>query len=199
MDRRIIAVDIDEVLLPHFQDLMTWYNATYGTSLTLADNGSDDLAKWGTETDEQAIRQVQVFFQDKAFLEAQPFAEAKRALLRLQREHELVVVTARDTIIETVTRDWLQEHFAEVFRDIHFTARYSLEGKRRTKTDVLREIGAAYLIDDSPDNILPAVDAGLTGILFGDYPWSRAETMPAGVIRCKDWRAVEDYFDGRDR
>ncbi|HSX43078.1 MAG TPA: hypothetical protein VLF59_03245 [Candidatus Saccharimonadales bacterium] len=196
MSKPIIAVDIDEVLLPHFQDLMTWHNVTYGTSLTLADNGSKDISKWGAASYEDAIRRVHAFFKDEMFLSQQPFGEARQVLGWLDSCYDLVIVTARDTIIEAVTRDWLDEHFADLFKGVHFTAQYNLEGKSRTKAEALHEIGASYLIDDSPSNILPALEAGLWCVLFGDYPWNQLEPLPEGVVRCKDWDAVKEYFDG---
>jgi uncharacterized HAD superfamily protein len=194
--RSLIAIDIDDVLLPHFADLIAWHNRTYGTQLTLADNGSEDLEKWGAESVEQAIRRVQAYFETEEFAQAQPFAEAREVLVRLAERYELVVITARDTVVEALTRDWLERHFSAIFREAHFTAKYSLEGKRRHKADVLREIGAAYLIDDALENIYAAGEAGVQAVLFGNYPWNQADLLPDGVVRCVDWAAVEEYFDG---
>ena len=196
MNKPIIAVDIDDVLVPHFQDLITWHNQTYGTKLSLSDNGNEDLTVWGADTGEAAVKRVHQFFDSQAFLDARPFLEAKASLGLLGAQFDLVVVTARDTIIEKVTRDWLAEHFTDMFEGAHFTSKYSLEGKRRQKSEVLKEVKAEYLIDDSLDNILAAVQVGLQGVLFGDYPWNRGE-VPLGVVRCKDWPAVVEYF--RDR
>lgn len=193
----IIAVDIDDVLLPHFQDLINWYNRTYGTKVTLADNNGTDPRPWGTDTDEEAIRRVHHYFETAEFRDALPFTEAKEVLFRLSGHYRLIVISARDSLIEEMTRDWLKRHFSELVHDAHFTARYSLEGKKREKGDVCREVGAAYLIDDSLDNALSAAAAGVDTLLFGTYPWNEAATLPPKVIRCADWPAVEEYFDAQ--
>jgi len=197
MSKPIIAVDVDEVLVPHFEDLITWYNKTYGTTLTLNDNYNPDVRVWGAKSDEEAIRNVQRFFESPEFTDAQPFTEAKAVLARLSQRFRLIVVTARDTMIEEMTREWLNHHFADLIEDAHFTAKYTLEGTRKSKADVCRKIGAEYLIDDSADNVVAVAKIGIQGLLFGVYPWGEVAELPAGVTRCKDWAAVEAYFDGR--
>jgi len=197
MSKPIIAVDIDEVLVPHFQDLIDWYNSQYGTRLTLHDIHASDTTNWGNASFEETVRRVHGFYETDSFKHVQPFAEAKPVLLVLSERYSLVIVTARDTIIEKMTRDWLALHFQDFFGEAHFTAQYSLEGKGRSKAEVCKEINAAYLIDDDPKNILAACEQGVRGILFGDYPWSKSKKLPGGVTRCHDWAAVQEYFNGR--
>jgi len=190
----IIAVDIDEVLMPHFQDLADYYNRLYGTQLTLADNHPKDTKNWGTDSFEVAVRRVQKFFETDEFKNSQPFEEAKEATRLLAEHYTLVVITSRDTLIEEVTRDWLNRHFAELFQDAHFTSLYNLEGKSTSKAAVSQAIKADYLIDDGFDHILEASRIGVRGLLFGDYPWNGHQELPPGVVRVKDWDAVLAYF-----
>lgn len=201
MKKPIIAVDVDDTLVPHFQDLIDWYNQEYGTRVELADyrSGPENIYKWGTTDFETAIRQVTRFYDTPAFQDAKPHKQAVEVLEALSLSYDLIVVTARDTIIEEATHQLLKEHFVGLFGQVHFTAFYSLEGKARTKGEVCREAGAAYLIDDTAENCIEAVEAGCKAILFGDYPWSNRVELPAGVIRCLDWPAVEEYFNGLSR
>ncbi len=189
-----IAIDIDDVLLPHFQDLITYYNRLYGTSLTLEDNNSQDPANWGTDSREEAIRRVQKFFDTDEFINSQPFSEAKEAVAELARSFKLIIITARYTVIEETTRNWLSRHFSEIFQEIHFTSMYSLDGKERTKADVCKEAKANWLVDDSYEHIIGASKVGVNGILFGDYPWNQHNDLPKNVTRAKDWDEVLDYF-----
>lgn len=193
----IIAIDIDEVLTPHFQDLIDWYNRKYKTKLTLKHNHPTDPRPWGTDDINVAIRRVHGYYETPQFLNSQPYEEAIRALRHLSRDYSLVVITARDTIIEKVTRDWLDEHFGELISEAHFTARYSLMGKVRTKVSVCLEIGAEYLIDDGLENVIEASAAGIKVLLYGDYPWNETKELPPNVTRVKDWQEVLEYFDGR--
>ena len=110
-----------------------------------------------------------------------------------------MVVTARDTILERVTRDWLKKHFGELFADAHFTARYSLDGKSQTKTAVCLAIGAGYLVDDALDLSIDAAKAGIKVLLFGDYPWNQTKKLPRGIARVKNWQEVLEYFNAASR
>ena len=198
MKRKIVAVDVDDVLVPHFQDLVDWYNQTYGTKLTLAHNGRGDPKPWGAETVEEAIKRVGGFFDSNLFKDAKPFKEAVAAVNKLSKRFDLVVITARDTPIEAMTRDWLDKHFKDYFREAHFTARYNLDKKSSSKASVCASISASYLIDDTPNNLIESLEVGVKGLLFGDYPWSHTvKALPASIVRVKDWPAVLRYFDAQ--
>lgn len=191
----VIAVDIDEVLTPHFQSLIDWYNKKYKTKLTLAHNHPTDPRPWGTDDIHVAIKRVHGFFDTPDFLNSQPYEEAVEALSKLSQKYNLVVITARDTIIEKVTREWLDEHFTELIDEAHFTARFSLEGKSQTKTSVGLAINAQYLIDDALDHCEDAARTGIAALLFGDYPWNQADELPKGVTRVKNWQEVLEFFE----
>lgn len=193
-NRPTIAVDIDEVLMPHFIDLITWYNKEYGTSLTLEDNHPTEPDNWGTSDINVAIKRVHGFFDTPEFLNSQPYEEAITSLRILSKNYRLVVVTARDTIIEKVTRDWLNKHFKDLISDAHFAARYSLEGKAQTKTAIASTIKAGYLIDDALDHCEDAAKSGMRALLYGDYPWNQTNKLPKGVTRVKNWQEVLEYF-----
>ena len=120
MKKPIIAVDVDDVLVPHFQDLIDWYNHEYGTKLALTDQYSHNLEVWGATSDEQAIRRVHRFFNTPEFLNARTYAKALQAVRTLADDFELMVITARDTIIQSVTQDWLDKHFTDLFKAAHF-------------------------------------------------------------------------------
>lgn len=197
MKKSTIAVDIDEVLLPHFKDLILWYNSNFGTKLTEQDNHPTSLANWGTDSMEVAVKRVHRFYLTSEFRDAKPFPEAVAVLKKLVNDYEIIVVTARDTPFEQLTNDWLADHFEELFNSIHFTRQYSLEGKRREKSEVLLEQSVDFFIDDSLDNINKAAALGIESLLFGNYAWNQAINLSENVTRCKDWGAVEEYFAER--
>jgi len=191
----VIAVDIDDVLVPHAESFIRMFNEKYGTQLTLADNHSVDPRVFGVETIEEAVRRVQSLIHTPEFLAGEPTEEAVEALRKLSENYNLAVVTARDTIIEKVTRDWLDEYFSEIVNEAHFTARYNLEGKSRPKAEVCQEIGAIALIDDSPVNAIEVARSGTKVLLFGDYPWNQKYEQVPGITRVKNWQEVLEYFD----
>ena len=189
-----IAIDIDEVLLPHFQDVITYYNNMYGTKLTLADNHAGVIANWNAESREEAIRRVQKFFDTDDFKNSKPFEEAKEAVKILSTGYRLIVVTGRDTIVRETTNNWLNQHFKDLFDEVHFTNMYSLDGNARTKLSVCKNAGVNWLIDDSYDHIAEAASGGIGGILFGEYPWNVNRSLPDNVARAKNWQAVLEHF-----
>lgn len=194
MTRKVVAIDIDDTLLEHFRVLMDWYNSRYGTHLTLTDYHSDDVSAWGVRRGEDAIRRVHQFFDSPEHIAAEPFPDAQRALAEIARNHDLVIVTARDTIQEEFTHTWLERHFSGLYREVHFTATYSLEGKSRSKLDVCQKIGVDYIIDDKLDTCMEMHQAGITAILFGNYPWNQTNLLPEGMMRCGNWDEVRKYF-----
>jgi len=194
-NKPIIAVDVDDVLVPHFQDLIDWYNHEYGTKLALTDQYSHNLDVWGATSNEQAIRRVHRFFETPEFLQAKPYVEAVQAIRKLSEAYELAVITARDTIIQSVTQDWLDRHFTDLFKAAHFTSQFSLEGKARSKVDVCNDIGAAFLIDDTFATCAAVAEKGMVGLLFGEYRWNEGVELTERVVRVKDWAAVLEYFN----
>lgn len=84
-------------------------------------------------------------FQDG--LELVPGAQA--ALQRLSKHYRLVVVTSRQFVIENETHAWLDRHFPGVFSAVVFGNHYGLQGEKRSKPDLCRDLNAEILIDDS--------------------------------------------------
>lgn len=197
MKKPIIAIDIDDTLYEHFGALAQWYNKLYGTQLTLANNhpkGEGELEAWKVDSIEEAVRRVHGFYETVEHKEAVPYDEAVAVMPELAKKFQIVIVTARDTILEEFTHQWLKKHFAGLYDEVHFTSFYSLEGKSRSKQEVLEQVGASYLIDDSLPNCQAAIAAGAVAILFGDYPWNATEDVPAGATRCRNWNEIARYF-----
>jgi glycerol uptake facilitator-like aquaporin len=59
------------------------------------------------------------------------------------------------------------------------------------------KLGASWLIDDNPEHCLSAIAHGIETVLFGEYGWHF--NAPEHLTRCKDWRAVLEYFDAVER
>jgi uncharacterized HAD superfamily protein len=196
-NKPIIAVDIDDVLVPHAQKLIDWYNQEYGTKLTLSHHHTKDPKPWGTQSVEEAIRRVRNYVNSGVLFKHQPVTESIEALKKLSEDYGLVIITGRDLIIEAGTRDWIKKHYPGLFESVHFSALYSLEGKARSKVEICKMTNASYLIDDSLDQALEVPQIGTTVLLFGDYPWNETDKPLPGVVRVANWQEVVEYFDGR--
>jgi 5'(3')-deoxyribonucleotidase len=126
--------------------------------------------------------------------------KAKPVLSRLSKDYRLVVLTSRVKSIEKDTRDWIDEHFENIFDDIHFAGFYdelTHSSHLYTKDEISQQIGADYLVDDQLKHCIAAAGVGITSLLFGEYSWNKAKNLPEGVKRVKNWEEIEEYFAKR--
>jgi 5'(3')-deoxyribonucleotidase len=190
----VIAVDIDEVLAHHNRGLARFHNAHYGTDHTEHDYVSDYWGIIWRVDSAEAERRAMRFHDERWHRRFEPIAGARESLDVLATRHRLVVVTVRRRSIVDDTHDWLDEFFPGIFADVRFVGHW--EGPTGSKAAVCREIGATHLIDDSLSHCTRAGAAGVTALLFGEYPWNAADSLPPGVVRVRDWPAVLSYFEG---
>lgn len=90
-------------------------------------------------------------------------------------------------------------HASGIFSGIHFVGMWDSnnvnDALKMTKTEVCRQIGADYLVDDQIKHCVSAAEAGIQTLLFGDYAWNKLDTIPANLTKVKDWQEVKAYFD----
>lgn len=191
--KRIIAVDVDDVLLDSAWHIINYYNETHGTDIQLQDMYSRDTTVWGVSDIDIAIRRVDVYLTSEAYTNLAPMPEAVRAISRLSSAHELHVVTGRGDFIAEPTRQWLRRHFADAFQTVEFTnfiRPSDGQVKSRPKADVCSQIGADMLIDDHLHHAQAVAAAGM-GVILLDRPWNQSETLPTGVTRVGSWPEIE--------
>lgn len=168
----------------------------WGTRLTVEDYDERWTELWKVAHEETEKRALE-FHTSGVVSRYKHHAAAKPVLARLKKKYGLVIVTSRRRLIEKETRDWLAQHFQNLFDDIHFAGMWDAPGRHRyriTKAEVIRQVGADYLIDDQPKHCVAAAEAGIQALLFGHYPWNKVRKLPANVTRVKDWSAVGEYF-----
>ncbi len=193
MAKPVIAVDIDEVLSPFVSGLVPWHNSQYGTALQFADFNTYQFDKvWGGDRD-AAIAKSAYYFENRD--PTLPLADAARVLKRLQQNYELIVVTSRMLQHKTQTESWIREHFPNTFAAVLLCNHWSKDnGPAIKKSTACLAHNVQYLIDDLPHYVEDAVSEGISGLLFGDYPWNQAAPNHPKINRVADWQAVEQYF-----
>ena len=193
--RQIIAVDVDDVLAHHAEDLLRWGNKKYGTNFTI-DEYTDHWAEIWSLTRDEIEEMALLFHQSGSHRKFKPHKDALEVLTVLKKSYDLVVVTARRREIIKDSQEWLDEHYPDIFKDVRFVPIW--EGDRTaTKAAICLEIGAAYLIDDLPKHCNLAAEAGVKCLLFGDYTWSRYEKLHQNVHKVADWQEVKEFFDAK--
>lgn len=189
-----IAIDLDDVLAPTGVALIDHYNDCTGRQLPYGDTTTYDYWRGQGVSDPEAVVIVQDY-ELAGYPGLKPFPEADIGLHRLASDgFDLAIVTARPERFRHITEAWVSRYFSGVFSDIVMT------GNKYTSTTHVPEhvacaaMGALALIDDQPKHIAGVVDAGITGILFGEYPW-QPNDAPKGALRARDWNDVSNHLN----
>lgn len=191
--RQTVAVDIDDVLVPHGDVLIEHLNRKFRSSVNIEGFYSLDELMIAYERSKDEIRQkIHDFLESDEFAAIEPVEESVDALASLKPYYKLMIVTARPGITHRMTEQWLRSHFPEVFSGVHFANTDYSWGtlKGVSKQNICQVIAADYLIDDSLKHIEEVTSCGMKGILFGDYHWNQADDLPERAVRASDWSEV---------
>ncbi|MEX0749119.1 MAG: hypothetical protein WD467_01470 [Candidatus Saccharimonadales bacterium] len=191
--RTTIAVDVDDVLVPHGEVLIDHLNRMFSAQVSMEGFYSlDELMDSFGKTKGEIQQQIHDFLESDEFAAIAPVEEAVAALDQLKRRYDLTVVTARPGITHNMTQRWLQQHFPDTFQDVYFSNFDHEWGtvKNVSKRNVCEAIAAEYLIDDSLKHITEVVECGMRGILFGDYHWNQTDRLPPHTVRADNWDDV---------
>ncbi len=197
MSRETIAVDIDEVLFPMAELFLEYHNEMHGTNFSVSDMKSYYVEELTGETEEEMLAKIEAFISTDAYKQSGPMHEAVDVITSLNKQYDLVLVTARDPFYRGSTEEFIGKHFPGMFRELYYTHTLDQPEVRIPKYVLCQQVGAIALIDDSLKNPTQCAEHGIPSVVFGDYPWNQADELPPGVTRCKDWAAVLEYFDGR--
>jgi len=194
----VIAIDVDDVLAQHAESFIEYSNQKWGTSLTLDDYDEHWAKVWQVDIAE-ALRRRDEFVSSKVHDNFIAHTDSDTALKSLAERFELRIVTSRLLSMKEGTLEWIKQTYPGVFSEdhIHFAGIWDkLESNSHamTKTDVLKQIGASYLIDDQLKHCYAASEAGVQAILFGNYGWNQVSDLPKDITRCRDWAAILEYF-----
>lgn len=185
----VLAIDVDEVLAAFLPALCSFHNDTYGSQLSIQDFHSYNFHEvWGG-TSEEAKTKMNTFFASDYFKNITPIAGAFETMTRLYRYFELHIVTSRSFNIETMTREWIDEHFPGLFTALHFGNHYGVSGLIRSKPEMCADINALLLIDDSSLYASQCAAANVNVVLFGNYAWNRMLVAESAhlIRRAQDW------------
>ena len=187
--KKVIAVDIDEVLADFISYFVYFHNLMYKTN-----TGKEDVKKYylhevfQTDREEMTIR----YLEFKALHLIERLKPVKGSLSGIKelvkRGFEPHLVTARPQVIEKETLKWLDFHFKGIELPVHFTHK-AQGGPQKKKSAICREIGAKILIDDHVDNALDCA-ANAIKVYLLDAPWNQRESLPGGIIRVKSWKEI---------
>ena len=114
---------------------------------------------------------------DEQILAAQPYPGAVEVVRAWHEAGHFIHITShRHDGAHSATARWL-ERIGLPYDDLHCSA---------DKLSRCREIGIEVLIDDSPVNLLGAVDAGIAAATLS-HPWNREICEEEDIVCAGDW------------
>lgn len=195
MRRLRIAVDVDDVLAENAAGIVAFSNQRWGTNLTVDDYDEHWAKMWQVDNAEVERRTAEIV---STSLSAgyEHIGGALEVLERLAQHHHLMIATSRCLQVKGDTIAWIDEHFPGIFAStaVYFSGIWdelTNDSHRATKAELMTQINADVLIDDQLKHCQAVAAHGRNALLFGDYAWNQAATLPAGVVRCANWYEVE--------
>lgn len=199
MSRKVIAIDVDDVLADSTEALRLEVNKRRGVELS-SEHYKVPGEYWGYyervwHDNDVRITMAELnpqMVHDQSHVLA--YNQAFEVLTGLSERYELVVVTAREPSWETATHRWLNQEFPGLFSQVLFAGgKTGLRNK--SKGQLCVDVGASFLIDDNVEQAKTALERNLEVILFGTYGWH--QNIPANIVRCNNWIEVKEYFDAQ--
>ncbi|MBU1092444.1 hypothetical protein KJ836_02125 [Patescibacteria group bacterium] len=190
-----IAVDLDDVLASFIAEFLKWYNPQHGTNWQFKDVVDYHWPNFMHITVEQAIRDVHDFCLTSGYANLPIMPGAQEFIQKLNRYHELYIITARQHVAEEITYDWLDKYFPSIFKKVVFANHYSMDGSpAKSKGELCYQLGCKVLIDDDSRHIRSVAEKGIKTILI-DKPWNQSQELPVGAIRAYNWDDVVQFVN----
>jgi uncharacterized HAD superfamily protein len=193
--KKVIAVDVDEVLAPFMEKLVIYYNLKFPEKKIAFEHYTTYHVweVWGMPPQE-GVKLVDEFFESDLFKEHIPIVGSRDVLRRLAKDYELVVVTSRHATLEGVTQKFLDTCYPGLFSRALFGNHFGA-GKKVSKPDMCQQVKAVLLIDDQFDYARQCAERGMKSILFGDYPWNAKVQLHDNMKRVNNWFEVEEAIE----
>lgn len=184
--RPILAFDFDDVLMSFQNGFITFHNRMYGTAIAYEDVVSYDATAYQCNF-ETFTERVHVFYKSPDHGEVMPTLGSIEALKSLKDRYLLDIITSRPEAVRECTHAWIDRFFPNTFRTFHFTNGFgaSQNTRKRLKSEVCAEIGAAVLVEDALGHATDVSEKGIP-VLLPDRPWNQGP-LPTGVTRVHSW------------
>lgn len=190
MPELTLTADLDDVTFSFNAAFLPYANRHFGTSYTIEDIKSYELANlWGVSVEE--IRSlVYEFYHTEEHMRIRPVPGAVKALSLLAQYARIVELTSRPHMVEQITLDLIDMHFPKgVISDVMFLTHFHgpIENRgTKSKGEACKEIGAIAHIDDHTSHVHDIDAHGVVPLLFTQN-WNRRDPIPADAIRVNGW------------
>ena len=192
MTRKLIGIDLDDILLDFNTAIAEWHNLKYASSYTRATCFSFDLKNVWKCSQEEANERIVEFYNSEFHPKALPVPGSVEAIKKLKQNNNLVIITSKPEYLREQTEIWLKKYFPNSFQSVHFTDSFHRNGSKRAKADVCDKLGVEVYIEDSIENA-KAIVAPRREVLLFSTPWNQ-EITPLGTTRINSWAEIADRY-----
>ncbi|CAO3637274.1 unnamed protein product [Cunninghamella blakesleeana] len=201
--KKMIAIEVDQILVNTIDTLISWHNEHYDTELTIKDISTRDMSRLFGGSKEEGCLKLREFYESDQFKNMEPIKmdSAWGALEVLQtlkkRKWSLVIVTSRPQFTSDITQKFIDRHFPGLFDDIYYCNQGlsvvdQLDYVPKPIPTLCQEIGAEFLIDDTLDHCLDcSVLIDMTLLLYdhqGKYTYNHL--LPTNKRRKNERRTL---------
>ena len=178
-----IAIDIDSTLHHYWDDLADAARRRFGVSLPYEHQVTWQIDQLRPEQLKACIAETHA---DDTVLAAEPYPGAVEVVRRWHEAgHWIHITSHRSTSAHGATARWL-ENIGLPYDDLHCSY---------DKITRARELGIDILVDDSPVNLVGALEAGIVGATIV-HPWNRELVEEEDVVAADDWPELERKLQG---
>jgi FMN phosphatase YigB (HAD superfamily) len=173
-----IAIDIDSTLHPYWESLDRAARRRFGVSLPYEHQVTWEISQLRPEQLRACIAETHA---DDNVLAAKPYPGAVEVVRRWHEAgHWIHITSHRATGAHGATERWL-EQIGLPYHDLHCSY---------DKISRAKELGIGLLVDDSPVNLLDALEAGIQGATLV-HPWNRDLIEEEDIVAAADWPELE--------
>jgi uncharacterized HAD superfamily protein len=178
-----IAIDIDSTLHHYWDDFAAAAKRRFGVSLAYEHQVTWGISQLKPEQLKVCIAETHC---DATVMRAKPYPGAVAAVTRWREQgHWIHVTSHRPTTAHDATARWLKS-IELPYDDLYCSY---------DKISHAKEIGIGLLIDDSPVNLLRALDSGMVAATLV-HPWNRDVVEEEDVVAAHDWPELERKLAG---
>ena len=176
-----IGIDIDGVISDFVTPFSKVVKKEYDADLEYCDILQHDLYKVLGLKENETLKLIKKTFDYKLGFQQ----GAIDGVNKLFSDHEIILITARDSKFEKITRDWLQNNNVQ-YHDIIFVK----DGEKCQENKHCFDV----IIDDHLEEIVNCIGK-ITHILVYDHPWNQSLNVTDSFHRVFNWKDILDHLE----
>ncbi|MBR9705769.1 hypothetical protein GOV14_01920, partial [Candidatus Pacearchaeota archaeon] len=167
-----IAVDIDEVIAEFLVGYLELFNKKYNKNVKTEDVYTYNLWEALNFGKQESIELADEYHASLLFDNIEPVFGSQEGLKKLDKDHEIFLITSRPPHFKEKTDIFLKNYFSDLNLEVVYLGDPRLNTGSKTKSDFCFEQGFDLIIEDNIHYSISCAQKGLKVILM-DKPWNK--------------------------